>query len=100
MVGEQQEAIRVPGDPPGPGPGATCLHPTDGPSPGHGTQESDQKRPALGKKQHEQPSTDRGRGEVIASGWESPGGSWHPGRGGGFVRGPRRLLPCSALGLL
>ena len=71
MGGGQQEAIRVPGDPPGPGPGTTHLHHTDGPSPGHGSQESDRKRPALGKKQHEQPSTDRGR-EVSASGWGEP----------------------------
>ena len=69
--GGQQEAIRVPGDAPGPGPGTTHLHHTDGPSPGHGSQESDRKRPALGKKQHEQPSTDRGR-EVSASGWGEP----------------------------
>lgn len=68
---EQQEAIRVPGDAPGPGPGTTHLHHTDGPSPGRGSQESDRKRPALGKKQHEQPSTDRGR-EVSASGWGEP----------------------------
>lgn len=66
------EVSSVPGDPLGPGPGTTHLHHTDGSSPGRGSQESDRKRPALWKKQHEQLSTDKGRGEVRASGWGEP----------------------------
>ena len=67
MVGGQQEAICVPGDPPGTGPGTTHLHRTDELLPGRGAQGTDRKRPALGKKQYQQPSTDRGRGEVTSS---------------------------------
>ena len=100
MVGGQQEAIRVPGDAPGPGPGTTHLHHTDGPSPGRGSQESDQKRPALGKKQHEQPSTDRGR-EVSASGWGEPRRQLEPRMGRRPCEGtwapPALLCPGAAL---
>ena len=100
MVGGQQEAIRVPGDAPGPGPGTTHLHHTDGPSPGRGSQESDQKRPALGKKQHEQPSTDRGR-EVSASGWGEPRRQLAPRMGRQPCEGtwapPALLCPGAAL---
>ena len=92
---------RVPGDPPGPGPGTTRLHHTDGPSPGHGSQESDRKKPVLGKKQHEQPSTERWRGEVSASGWGEPRRQLAPRTGrrpceGSWVP-PALLCPGAAL---
>ena len=45
------------------------------------------------------PQTEGEEKSVLLAG-ESPGGSWRPGWGGGLVRGPGRLLPCSALGLL
>lgn len=45
------------------------------------------------------PQKDGEEKSVLLAG-ESPGGSWRPGRGGGLVRRPGCLLPCSALGLL
>lgn len=101
MVGGQQEAIRVPGDPPGTGPGTTHFHCTDGLLPGHGAQGSDWKRPALGKKQYQQPSTDRGRGEVTSPGWGEPRRQLGPRRGRrpceGSQGAPALLCPGAAL---
>ena len=45
------------------------------------------------------PQTEGEEKSVLLAG-ESPGGSWRPGLGGGLVRCPECLLPCSALGLL
>ena len=45
------------------------------------------------------PHKDGEEKSVLLAG-ESPGGSWRPGWGGGLVRRPGCLLPCSALGLL
>ena len=52
-----------------------------------------------GRNSMSSPPQTEGEKSVLLAG-ESPGGSWRPGLGGGLVRCPECLLPCSALGLL
>lgn len=92
MVRVQQEAIRIPGDT-WTGPRTTHLHCAQmGPLPGRGVPGARPKRPALEKKQHQQPSTDRGEEKSLLLAGGEPRRQLAPRTG----RWPGGLLPCSA----